>query len=78
MKIFFKGFRKGMKRFGNNIVIIINSILLSLVYFIGIGLTSIFAKLFRKKFLEFEKKNNTYWSELNLKKKPLEEYYKQF
>ena len=75
---FFKGFKKGMKGFGDNLTIIINSILLSLVYIIGVGLTSLFAKLFRKKFLELKKRRGTYWSELNLKKKSTEDYYRQF
>ena len=79
LKQFFRGFRKGMGYFGHNIAIIINTILLSLVYFLGVGLTSIFAKLSGKHFLETKLgKKSTYWSDLNLKKKPMEEYYRQF
>lgn len=80
VKLFFSGFKKGTKDFGHNITLIINSILLSTVYFIGVGFTSIFAKLFGKKFLEtkISRKTKTYWSDLNLKKKPIEEYYRQF
>ena len=78
-KQFFMGFRKGMGYFGHGIALIINTILLSLVYFIGVGITSIFAKLFGKHFLETKLgKKSTYWSDLNLKKRPLEEYYRQF
>jgi len=73
-------FFKGSKNFGENISIIVNSILLSFVYFVGVGLTSIFAKIFKKSFLELktEKENETYWSELNLTKNSMEEYYRQF
>lgn len=80
MKEFFKGFKIGQKKFGEDIAIIINSILLSFVYLIGVGLTSIFAKIFGKHFLDLKVDENkkTYWSELNLGKKPLEEYYRQF
>lgn len=80
VKIFFKGFQKGLKNFGHNITVIINSTLLSVVYLIGIGITSIVAKLFGKRFLDVgaPKKKGTYWSDLNLKKKPIEEYYRQF
>lgn len=80
IKLFFRGFKKGTKDFGDNIVLIVNVILLSVVYFIGVGLTSILAKLFRKKFLEtkISKERKTYWSDLNLRKKPMEEYYRQF
>ena len=39
-----KEFKKGFEEFSSNITIIINSILLTLVYLIGIGITSIIAK----------------------------------
>ena len=78
MKIFFKSFKKGMNQFGNNITIIVNSILLTLVYIIGVGTTSLFAKLFRKRFLELRKKSDSYWGDSNLRKKPIREYYRQF
>ena len=53
-KIFFflSGFKEGMRQFGQTISIIINSGLLLIVYFIGIGFTSIIAKLFHKHFLD--------------------------
>ena len=67
---FFKGFKEGMHRFGQTISIIINSILLLIVYLIGIGFTSIIAKLFHKHFLDTEiSKKESYWSNLNLNKK---------
>jgi len=80
IKLFIKGFKKGQKNFGENIGIIINSILLSFVYIIGVGLTSIFSKIVKKDFLDLKikKEDESYWSELNLGKKPLQEYYRQF
>jgi len=76
---FFKGFKQGMKSFGSNIALIVNTILLSLVYVMGVGITSIIAKLIGKRFLETKlSKKSTYWSDLNLKKKHIEEYYRQF
>lgn len=80
MKEFLKNFKKGMNEFSYNIIITVNSILLFFVYILGVGITSIFAKLFKKKFLEtkISKKEKTYWSDLNLKKKPIKEYYRQF
>ncbi len=79
-KLFFKGFKKGMHNFGGTIATIVNSGLLLIVYFIGVGITSIIAKLSGKHFLEtkISKKRDSYWSDLNLKKKPIEEYYRQF
>lgn len=79
VKQFLKGFKRGMENFGMGIAIIVTTVLLSLVYLIGVGSTHIVAKLFGKHFLETKlSKKGTYWSDLNLKKKPIEEYYRQF
>jgi hypothetical protein len=80
IKQFFIGFKEGTGMFSHNIGLIVNSVLLSIVYFIGIGFTSIAAKISGKKFLELRtsKKSQTYWSNLNLKKKKIERYYRQF
>ncbi len=79
-KNFFKGFKKGMESFGKNIAGIINAALLIIVYLIGVGLTSIIAKLFGKHFMDtkLSKKKKSYWSDLNLKKRPIEEFYRMF
>ncbi len=68
----------GLKNFINDINLLLISILLVIVYFLGVGLTFIFAKLSGKHFLDKNKNPNTYWSNLNLNEKPLEEYYEQF
>lgn len=79
-KEFFVGFKEGQKKFGESIAIIVNSIVLSIVYFLGIGLTSIIMKFFGSNFLELNinKNSKTYWEALNLNKRPIEEYYRQF
>jgi hypothetical protein len=78
--VFFKGIGEGFKEFGQNITLIVNTLLLFLVYILGVGLTSLAAKLFRKHFLDkkVSKKQKTYWKTLNLKKKNIETYYRQF
>ena len=77
---FFRGFKKGMRDFSENIVIIINSILLALVYVIGVGITVFFARIRKKSFLDrkISKDDKSYWNNLNLSKKKLKEYYRQF
>lgn len=76
---FLKYFKKGMEEFGHTIAIVINSILLSIVYFVGIGITSLIAKLIGKRFLEEELNDSkTYWENLNLGRNKLEAYYRQF
>lgn len=78
--IFLKGFKNGFKDFGNLINNIINIILLTIVYIIAIGPTSIILKLFKKKLLMIDKKENssTYWTDYDLKTEPEENYYRLF
>jgi len=58
---------------------IVNFILLSIVYFIGVGLVSISAKIFRKHFLELKRQNkSSNWDEHKVTKQPLEKYYRTF
>jgi len=79
IKQFFKGFKNGMGDFGQNISIIINTVLLTVVYFVAVALTAITAKLTGKRFLDERiDDRKTYWTELNLKKEDIEKYYRQF
>jgi len=75
-----KGFKAGITGVGHTIAGLINTALLFVVYVVGVGLTSIIAKIFRKHFLHMKlsKKRESYWTELNLKKRPIEHYYRQF
>ena len=79
-KSFLKGVKSGQRKFGESIAVIVNSILLSFVYFFGVGITSILAKISRKHFLDLKpyKSRNSYWEELNLGRERIEKYYKQF
>ncbi|MCK5025995.1 MAG: hypothetical protein KAS15_05355 [Nanoarchaeota archaeon] len=57
----------------------ITLILLFIVYFIGIGLTSIIAKIFNKHFLNVRNKNKiSYYTKIARKKQPEEYHYRQF
>ena len=69
-----------MKQFGEKITTVVNTVLLLLVYVVGVGLTSIIARIFRKHFLERKtsKQKTSYWSDLNIKKQERDKYYKQF
>ncbi len=79
-KIIFQGIKEGQKRFFEDIAVIINSILLSIAYFIGVGFTYLVSRVFHKNFLDIkkEKDKNSYWEELNLQLKSKGEYYRQF
>jgi len=78
VKNLLKDIKEGYKMFGDDIASIVNFILLTFVYFLGVGITSIVAKISRKHFLELKTERNSYWSELNLSKRTKEEYYRQF
>ena len=67
-----------MHLFGQNVALIINTALLSFAYVFGVGLTSIVAKITGKRFLDMKQGKESYWKPLNLKKKSMEEYYRQF
>jgi len=78
-KRFFAGMSSGMKSFGKLISAIINSSLLLIVYLVGVGITSIIAKLVGKRFLDTKPSaKSSYWSPLNLKTRPLKDHYRQF
>lgn len=80
IKLLFKEFKSGMHQFGQNITLIVNSILLTIVYILGVGITSITAKVLSKQFMKksLSKKSKTYWSKLDLKKEKEDTYYRQF
>lgn len=80
MNNFIKGLKEGQKLFGETIAIIVNSALLSIVYFLGFGVTKFFSKLAKKRFLdqELSKERKSYWEELNLGRQKGEEYFRQF
>jgi hypothetical protein len=75
---FFSGFKEGAQECGMNITIIINTVLLFIVYVFGVGITSIIAKISRKHFMDTKLDKKSYWTQFNLSKKPLKEYYRQF
>lgn len=58
----------------------VNFIILSAVYFLGIGLTSVFAKIKKKHFLELKKDNqsDSYWKKLDLNSQKEEDFLNQF
>tara|TARA_Y100000310_G_scaffold324016_1_gene385279 strand:- start:2833 stop:3072 length:240 start_codon:yes stop_codon:yes gene_type:complete len=79
MKNFFTGFKTGFSKFGHHIASIVNFILLFFVYFIGVGLTSLVAKIFRKHFLDLGKKQvNSMWIKKKITKQPYDDYLRRF
>lgn len=79
-KYFKDGFSEGKEFFSNKISTIINFVLLSVVYFTGVMITTVFAKISKKDFLDlkYDDKKESYWEVLNLDKKEESYYFKQF
>lgn len=77
---FFVNIKEGFKMYGEEIATVVNSVLLTITYFIGVGLTSIFAKLVGKEFLDMkiDHSTETYWNELNIGDEDLSSHYRQF
>ena len=75
---FLKGFFKGFKIFGRNIALIVNTILLTFVYLLGVGPTSIIARLFKKDFLDLKSSGKSYWKPIDNEKRDIDYYYRQF
>ncbi len=77
---FSEGFMEGFRGFGENMSALVNSILLSAVYLLGVGMTSLYMRLKGKKFLEMDKgkRGQSHWVELNLGGKGLDDHYKMF
>lgn len=51
--------RKYMKKLRQRLALVVNFILLSVIYFIGVGITSLTAKIFGKSFLSNKNKKQS-------------------
>lgn len=79
LKSFFVGFWNGFKSFGYTVSIIVNFVLLFIVYFTAVGVTSIIAKMFKKHFLSLESSNSpTNWIDRKQTEQQIENYKRMF
>jgi len=78
-QIFWEGFLQGFRNFGYKITSIVNFVLLFFVYFIGVGITWLFAKIFGKRFLDIKRgEKDSYWIKEKIGKRKIEDYYRSF
>ena len=72
--------KKGFLAFSHFMQMVVNTILLTVVYFVGIGLTSLISKLFGKHYLELklDKNAKSYYKECYSTKRPKEEFYRMY
>jgi hypothetical protein len=80
LKQIFDEFHRGQKTFGDDIARLINVVLLSFVYFIGVGISWAITRFSEKELLDLKlnPKSKTYWEKLDITNKPIKEYYRQF
>lgn len=80
IKIFGKYFKEGMLFFGERTSVLVNTLLLGIVYILGVGPMSILAKLTRKKFLDLtlDATRASYWEKIEKQPDTLNRYYRQF
>jgi hypothetical protein len=81
-RYFFLGVKTGARRFSALLADSVNLVLLFLVYFLGVGVTSIIARVFSKKFLDMgstQESCKTYWRTVSPSKETDKSYfYRQF
>lgn len=79
-KSIFQKFKNGFRYFGKTIEKLVNSVLLLAVYLIGIGLTSVLAKIVGKRFLDtkISSDRKSYWIPTEKKEKNMESLLHQF
>ncbi len=76
-KDFVAGFISGFQEFSKAVAHTINLLMLTLTYFLGIGIVAIFARIGKKSFLQIGKRQS-YWIDKNLSKQSYEEYKRTF
>jgi len=78
-KKFASGFKKGQGFFTESLSTIVNTVILTLIYIIGVGATSIFVRGKKRMLhLETEKGKKSYWENIEKKDNTKEGFYKQF
>lgn len=76
---FLYNFRSGMEAFGRRVNIVVVSIALMIVYFVGVGVIHFLGRLFGKRFLFLRPsmKVSSYWMDI-VKNDDIKKYYRQF
>lgn len=75
-----KAFKQGLTEFGLNFNALINLIILTFVYFLGIGLSSIISKVMEKHHLDLKisKNRKSYWVKVDTDSKNISDFLRQY
>lgn len=63
---------------GKKVSTVVNTILLGVIYIFVVGPLAIAARLMKKRFIQTEKKSETYWVKTDVGNKPVNRYYRQY
>ncbi len=79
-KIYFASVKDGMMFFGERTSAVVNAVLLTGVYILGVGSMSLLAKIIGKKFLELDTDvtRESYWVKKIEPPEKLQRYFRQF
>lgn len=78
-RLFLDGFRHGFKSFGMIVTNIVNTVLLLLIYFVGVGFAALITRITSQKLMSVEKKKtNSYYKVNKTEKQNIEDFYKQY
>jgi hypothetical protein len=76
---FWTGFKRGLKFFLEDMASFNNFLLLTLTYFIGVGISSVLMKISTKSKSKSSKKIvNTYWDDIDIGAKNVDSYFRPF
>ena len=79
LKSALKSFLKILEKITKPIGIVVSAILLTLVYFVVIGLAAMVGMIFRRDFIDSKKKGpDTYWKDADFSGSDIKKYYRQY
>ena len=78
-RLFLSGFHHGFGKFGRSVANAVNSVLLCIMYFLGVGSAAIITRIAGTKLLKLDaQEKKSYYTEVEIGGEPNDEYYRQF
>lgn len=73
-----KGFKDGFKRYNTVMYSIINFVLVSIIYFFGVGLSKLIVKLLKIKLLNQDTNKNSSWEKISYEFETEDDFFNQY
>jgi hypothetical protein len=80
LREFGSGWLAGFRKVGESVAVVVNAVLLSIAYVVGVGPIAVIGKLSRKRWLDvrFKSADESYWEEHVLSTEAMDKYRRQF